>query len=86
MYEKKQLIKVNCSGRTKAMGLSVTALMLAVAMSGSVFAAGNIEDSGYSYNSTKNGFATPTRPKEDMKLTIPLMVAHMYGQGSPDSV
>lgn len=62
---KKQLFKINCSGRTKAMGLSVTALMLAVAMSGSVFAAGNIEDSGYSYNSTKNGFATPTRPKVD---------------------
>lgn len=61
---KKQLIKVNCSRRTKAMGLSVTALMLAVAISGSVFA-GNIQDTGYSYNSPKSGFATQTRPKED---------------------
>ena len=61
---KRQIIKLNCSKRTKRIGMCVTTAMLTLGISGSVFA-GNIQDTGYSYNSTKNGFATATRPKED---------------------
>lgn len=60
---KKQLIKLNCK-RKKEIGIGMTVVMLTLAMSGSVFA-GEVVDTGYSYRSTKTGFATPTRPKLD---------------------
>lgn len=64
VMRKKQLIKLNCSKRKKGIGIGMTAVMLTLAMSGGVLA-GNIQDTGYSYNSTKTGFATATRPKQD---------------------
>ena len=58
---KRQIIKLNCSKRAKRIGMCATTAMLTLGISGSVFA-GNFQDTGYSYNSTKNGFATDTRP------------------------